>query len=327
MARNPTKTTVPAPEPKVNEAALQRLDSAATELVVLQDQNNENAHALAQQLGYEGGLTVGALEDGIRFYQQRTAEACMELGKRLILLKETCGHGNFLPRLDLLGIESRAAQRFMAAAAKFSKAATSPLLKAANSQSKLLELLVLDDSELAELSDGSTVRGLTVDKIDQMGVRELRSALRQSEKDADFEAKKRQKAEVERDTLEKKLAGKRPVVVPLDERITPFTLEIAERQSLAEKTIAAHLEAAAALDAWWTAEVTQQDGYDPELPAPMPRSVGMVVASLYDAANRLAALVGSLQHDLDQRFGDDIAQAGQYLMQEPVDAEVGDAAA
>lgn len=327
MARTSTKTTAPAAEPMVNEGALKRLDSAATELVLLQDQNDENARALAQQLGYEGGLSVGALEDGIRFYQQRTAEACMELGKRLVLLKETCGHGNFQPRLELLGIEDRAARRFMSAAVKFSKRVTSPVLAAAGGQSKLLELLVLDDSEIAELEDGGTVRGITVDKIDKMGVRELRTALRQSEKDADFEASKRQKAEVERDALEKKLAGNRPVTVPMDERITPLMVEITQRQSLGEKIVVAHQEAAAALDAWWMDEVTQQEGYDPARSTPMPRSVGMVVAHLYDSAERLAALVGRLQHDLDMRFGDDIAEARQYLMQDQQLPEAGDAAA
>ena len=143
----------------------------------------ENVIVLAQQLGYDGSLTVGALEDGIRFYQQRTAEACMELGKRLVLLKEASLHGEFQPRLDLLGIDTRAAQRFMAAAARFSKAVTSPLLKVANSQSKLLELLVLDDTEMLELAEGGTVRGMVADDIANMGVRELRANLREARAD------------------------------------------------------------------------------------------------------------------------------------------------
>ena len=44
-----------------------------------------NAAALAQQLGYEGALTVGTLEDEIRFYQRRTVEAILETGKRLLV--------------------------------------------------------------------------------------------------------------------------------------------------------------------------------------------------------------------------------------------------
>ena len=41
---------------------------------------------LALSLGYEGALTVGALEDEIRFYQRRSVEDVLELGKRLLLL-------------------------------------------------------------------------------------------------------------------------------------------------------------------------------------------------------------------------------------------------
>ncbi len=53
------------------------------------------AAALAQELGYVGALTVGTLEDEIRFYQRRTVEAILETGKRLLLLKEVTPHGEF----------------------------------------------------------------------------------------------------------------------------------------------------------------------------------------------------------------------------------------
>lgn len=167
-------------ETPVNEVVIAQEFDAANQLAVLERAAEENVVALAQQLGYEGSLTVGALEDGIRFYQQRTAEACLELGKRLVLLKEASLHGEFKPRLELLGIEYTAASRFMAVAAKFSKVATSQLLKMAASQGKVIELLVLDDQEIAELSDAGTVRGMAIDKIANMGVRELRTALREA---------------------------------------------------------------------------------------------------------------------------------------------------
>lgn len=185
MARKPT----PAPlskETPVNEALISQDFAAVNQLAVLETTAAENVVALAQQLGYDGALSVGALEDGIRFYQQRTAEACMELGKRLVLLKEASLHGEFKPRLELLGIEYAAANRFMAVASKFSKVATLQLLKGANNRAKLLELLVLDDEEVAELAETGTVRGMTADTVASMGVRELRASLREhmAEKDA-----------------------------------------------------------------------------------------------------------------------------------------------
>jgi len=46
-------------------------------------------------------------------------------------------HGNFMARLDVRGIEDRAARRFMQLAVKLTKRATSPVLTAAGGQFKL----------------------------------------------------------------------------------------------------------------------------------------------------------------------------------------------
>ncbi|MFX6160357.1 DUF3102 domain-containing protein, partial [Acinetobacter baumannii] len=91
---------------------------------------------LATQLGYEGALTVGALEDEIRFFQQRTVEAVMELGKRLLILKEITPHGEFNKRVEMLNFTPRMAQKFMSAVLKFSKTNSSSLLQKAGNQTK-----------------------------------------------------------------------------------------------------------------------------------------------------------------------------------------------
>lgn len=146
-------------------------------------ESHDNAHALAAQLGYEGGLSVGALEDEIRFYQRRSVEACLELGKRLLILKELTPHGEFGQRLQLLDINPDMGQKFMASTLKFSKAAAPRLLASAGNQSKLLELLTLDDGEMQALESGDTVRGITLDEVDTMSSRELRAALREAKSD------------------------------------------------------------------------------------------------------------------------------------------------
>jgi hypothetical protein len=269
-----------------------------------------NAAALAQQLGYEGALTVGTLEDEIRFYQRRTVEAILETGKRLLLLKEVTPHGEFQQRVELLGFSGPTARRFMQAAAKTSKSLKlSDLSTQVKNASAFLELVTHDDDVLENLQE--------MDDIDRLSASQLRERLRQSEQDVKFAQEKRQKAEERADKAEKKLAGKRPVVVPLDERITPFQLEIAERQSLIEKGITAHREATVALEQWWTEEVTQAPDYDPEAAAPLPRSVALVALSLQDSLNRLAEMVGSAQHVFAELFGDELADARQYLMQTP----------
>ncbi|MFA7269852.1 MAG: hypothetical protein WC073_10950 [Sterolibacterium sp.] len=163
-------------------------DYPINEGVIIQQQNqmaahldaiNDNAQALAVQMGYEGMLTVGALEDEIRFYQRRTAEVCLELGKRLLILKELTPFGEFEKRVELLGFHVRAARRFMQAAFKFSKSDNlSVLAKNAGTQSKLLELVMLDDDELTEIADGGSLNGVTLDSVGCMTPKELREALR-----------------------------------------------------------------------------------------------------------------------------------------------------
>ncbi|SDM56760.1 hypothetical protein SAMN05428957_10865 [Oryzisolibacter propanilivorax] len=275
------------------------------------------ATAMAQELGYEGALTVGTLEDEIRFYQRRTVEAILETGKRLLLLKEVSPHGEFQQRVELLGFSGPTARRFMQAAAKTSKSLKLSVLSTqVKNASAFLELVTHDDDVLENLQE--------MDDIDRLSASQLRERLRQAEQDVKFANDKRGRAEERADRAERQLEGHRPVVAPLDERITPFQAEITERQSLIEKGIAAHHEAAVALERWWTEEVTQADGYDPEAPVPLPRSVALVALHLQDGINRLAEMVGAAQHAFEERFGDELLEARQYLMQTP---EAADAAA
>jgi hypothetical protein len=180
MARTINETTItqhlePETTPVFEEAV-----RAVNTLAAIDQQAADNALAVASQLGYDGTLTVGALEDEIRFYQRRTVEACLELGKRLLILKELTPHGEFESRTELLGISKRMAQKFMSATLKISKTNSNSLLKAAGTQTKLLELLVLDDGEIEVLENGGSVRGVTLDAIEMMSVSELKKALREA---------------------------------------------------------------------------------------------------------------------------------------------------
>lgn len=122
-----------------------------------------------------------------RFYMAQSAEAMLEAGKRLVILKENEPHGEFINILESeLNIEARVARRMMQASLKFlgledelPKRSTLSVL----GKGKLYELMVLDDEELDSLADGGTVAGATLDDIDRMSVRELRKALRESKED------------------------------------------------------------------------------------------------------------------------------------------------
>jgi hypothetical protein len=306
----------------LNEVVVAANHAAHDQLAVLTLEANDRTRNLALRLGYEGGLSVDTLENSAREVLLRMGRSVWELGAYLLLIREQAPHGEFLVSLGRLGVQPRVAQQYMQVSLRFGKYALTSHLQAVGI-TKLVEMLVLDDQEIAELADGGSVRDIRIDKIDTLSVKELRAALRQSEKDKEFEASKRQKAESERDAFEKKLGGNRPVMVPLDERITPFQVEITERQSLLEKCLMAHHQAVAALEAWHTQEVTSAPDYDPKRYIPAPEPVLAVLMHLVDGADRAASLVGALQAKMDDLWGPDIGLARQYLMRETGSAGAG----
>lgn len=150
------------------------------------------------------------------FFMEQSAKAAIELGRRLILLKEMEGHGRFTVALEQLGISRSAGHRVMQAALKITNVPTSGhLIQAAKSQSKVFELMILDNEDLKALDEGQTVAGITLDDVDRMSVRELRAALRSSRddmkaKDAVLSNKNKKLDEMEGklDTLSRKLTEK-----------------------------------------------------------------------------------------------------------------------
>ena len=181
MARN----TTPAPASKeviTDAAAIGQTMNAANQLAVMSIEASANAVAMAQQIGYQGAVTVGALEDEIRFYQRRTVEAILETGKRLLVLRELTSHGNssqigtnsdFVARVELLGFSKSTAYRFMQAALKTAKSANlADLSTQVKSASAFLELVTHDDDVLENLAD--------MDDVEKMSASELRAALREA---------------------------------------------------------------------------------------------------------------------------------------------------
>lgn len=172
-------TTAPADLIEITPKAEARFIAAQTEAAVAQQQAKE----LARSVGYEGALTVDALEDGIRFYQRRSVESLLECGKRLLLLREIVPHGHscqigtnpsFDERLEALGFSRRTAYRFMQAAAKAAKSAKLALLSGQmKNTSAFLELVTHDD-------DADIERVAALDDIERMSASQLRAALRES---------------------------------------------------------------------------------------------------------------------------------------------------
>lgn len=145
---------------------------------------NEIMNTFGDGLIYERSRLVSEA----RFFMAQSADAMLEAGKRLIVLKENEPHGDFVSIVEeQLGLAARTARQMMQAAFKY----CSPQLGskrqalAVLGKTKLFELMAEDDDQLAELADGGTIAGLTLDKIDTMSTRELKSALRESKADID----------------------------------------------------------------------------------------------------------------------------------------------
>lgn len=162
--------------------------SSVDQLAILNMDASTKAKEVARQVGYQGAMTVGALEDEIRFYQRRTVEAILETGKRLLVLRELFPKGNsqigknaeFEMRVELLGFSKSTAYRFMQAATKTAKSLNLSVLSTqVKSGSAFLELITHDDDVLESVAE--------LDDIDRLSASQLRAKVRElaAEKEAD----------------------------------------------------------------------------------------------------------------------------------------------
>lgn len=162
------------------------------------DEAVARAVVVAKELRYDEELSIGALEDGIRLYQRRVVEDFLELGKRLLLLKELTPHGEFTQRTAALGFAPHAAQRFMRAAAKAAKSDKLSLLAGkVKNPAVFVELIALDDDTLEEFADMDDIESLTAPEAKRR-IRELRADI-----DAKDERAAKREREIER--LQKEL--------------------------------------------------------------------------------------------------------------------------
>lgn len=256
MAR-PQKTPALPAHTELDEA---RIDGAvvamrqdATALAEANAQRETTVRAVAQQLGYQlpaDCTDPDLIQRDISANMRRSVEACLEVGRGLAVLKAACEHGHFVNRLESLGIEPRVAQKFMASAVRFSKATTSSLLKAAGSESKLFEMLVMDDDQIDELVQTGQTGELHLDDVATMSVRELRAALREAKADADAQAKVRSDLHAKLDKAQ--LKAKRIAKETPDQRLAELHKEAAlagfEAQAAITGTLRPALQALAEME-------------------------------------------------------------------------------
>lgn len=180
-ANAPTSSHLP-----VHDAAVDQ-ERFAADMALMREQQgaltaerkvqNERVTALARELNYQGSTDPAVLENSARDAIRRIGMAIFELGGYLILLKEGCAHGDFLPTLDRLGISVDSAGRYMAVTRRFANSATSRNLESLGF-SKMVELLPLDDDQVDDLVDDGQTGELSLDDVSRMSVKELRAAVR-----------------------------------------------------------------------------------------------------------------------------------------------------
>ncbi|WP_083854698.1 DUF3102 domain-containing protein [Thauera aminoaromatica] len=207
----------------------------------LDEEANSRVRALAAQMGYllpADCADPELIQRDISANMRRSVEACLEVGRGLVVLKELCEHGEFLDRLDSVGINDRVARKFMQAARKCSNRPLKATLEAAGSQTKLFELMILDEEQLDELEEFGRTGSLVRDDIDGMSVKELKAAVRDAR--AENTAKEELLAErsKQRDALQEKLI--RAAQAKPDEKLAALRKE-AESISL---TVQAYIQGA-----------------------------------------------------------------------------------
>ncbi|MGG8040291.1 DUF3102 domain-containing protein [Escherichia coli] len=183
-----------------------------------------------------------------RFYMAQSAEAMLEAGKRLVILKENEPHGDFIEIVESqLSLSKRTAQVMMQASLKYLSPKLEPKAQALAllGKTKLFELMTEDDEDLVELADGGTIAGMSLDDIDRMTSRELKAALREARETNAAQQRVLADKNEKIDSLSTKLEKKSRIQPPKpDEEVKKLRAEVTALAVEAESAIAVRLSSA-----------------------------------------------------------------------------------
>lgn len=118
----------------------------------------------------------------VKFLINQTAEGMLEIGRRLVLIKEYEADADFINIAEKeFNLSRRTAYQMMQASIKFLNLKDSSVRALAHlGKAKIFDLIGQDNDELEALAEGGTVAGLTLDEMDKMTTRELKAALREA---------------------------------------------------------------------------------------------------------------------------------------------------
>ncbi len=189
--------------------------------------------------------------------------------------------------------------------------------------SKMREIRQLPEDLRAELVEVAKVgdKEALVELAEELIAKHAREKEELTQKLTDAQQDYEALSRVEADTSQKLRVAKLELernqlrTAPWDERIAPLKEEITARQCLIDEALARHLQAVDAMDAWLTNELTSRPDYDPEAVVDLPPEALTVLVHLEDAVKRTAHMAATALHDLENRFGHDLAKARQHLLQ------------
>lgn len=275
------------------------------------DQEGKRLAEIDEKFGNLQPYDANRIINETRFYLNQSAEAMLEAGKRLILLKEHEPHGEFREALNQIGLAPRAAQRMMQAAFKFGVGKREALTILG--KTKMLELITEDDEDLDALAEGGTLAGLALDEMDKMSTRELKEELQ----------KTRAKLDKERDVNEKLLEQKDRKINELDKKLHDNEDRIKAWPEIVKEinidiTISASnaIECMDALNA--IIERMQTEVFDDDVSEIAQEQMAVV---FYDAVSQVTNAAAQLQQDCNELYGHYKDRAHPMLEMEDEDGE------
>lgn len=142
----------------------------------------------------------------VRFFLETVAGSIVEAGKRLLVIKEKEGYGNFHRIIEEeIGLSTRTAYRFMNVALKSERYPEINLRQFAIS-SNVYALMEAPDEDLKELEEKGVMAGNTMDDLQRMSVKEMRDLIKKLKSETDKIIKEEVKnIEVEKKALVKEL--------------------------------------------------------------------------------------------------------------------------
>ena len=230
--------------PKNSPAAAPDTAKPAADVEAALVQAAERSALVHKQFGDGLPFDLPRYEHVIRTHLARSADEMLAAGRALLVVREHVPHGEWKEFLSRLSIDHTLAKRMQQAALKFSNGATSHhLIEAAGNKSKLIELLVLDDDQVAELNDGGTVAGITLDDVATMSVSDLRKTLREARAEAEANDKLLSEKNDQIDTLKKErdAANRRIKAEKPDAQLVGLHTEVEAELVGLEATIAGKL--------------------------------------------------------------------------------------